>query len=133
MFEVWVTFICTLAHACLWAIMSAIRTRKDVFAFTFTTGCIKILIVTTAVNSSTLTLTGVLVKIMFGGAFVMTVTFTDALLTQNLVWWTLCVGRAFTFAVVKIPNLWFFAKFEPAITITSGLVEKLWKVARFLI
>lgn len=132
MFEIWVAFICTLTFASLWPVISAIGTGKDVFTFTFTTGWIKILIVTTAVNSSALTLTNVIVKIVFGRTFFVTTTFTDAILIQNLVWWTLCVGRAFTFAVVKILNLWFFAKFKPAITVTDCLVEKFWKVACLL-
>lgn len=41
--------------------------------------------------------------------------------------------RAFTFAVVKILDLWFFAKFEPAITVTTCLVEVLWEVACLLL
>lgn len=80
MFKVWVTFIYTLTVACLWAIMSPIGAGKDAFAPTFTTGFIKVMILTTILNSSALTLTSIVVKIMFGGTFFMTATFTNALL-----------------------------------------------------
>ena len=101
MFKVWLTFIYTLTVAHLWAIMSPTGAGKDAFAPAFAIGCIKVLIVSTIVNSSALILTSTVVKIMFGGTFFMTATFTYALLIENLVWWTLCVGRAFTFVSKK--------------------------------
>ena len=114
--------------------MSTIRARKDGFAFAFTTGCIKILIVTiTIINSPALTLASVMIKVMFSRTFFMTPTFTDALFIQNLMWRTLCIRRAFAFTVIEILDLWPFAKLEPAITVTSSLIKELWKVACFFI
>ena len=132
MLIVWITLICTLTIACLWAIMSPTGAGKDAFAPAFTTTHIKVLILTTTVNSSALTLTSIMVKIMFWGTFFMTATFTDALVIENVMWWTLWIRRAFTVAVVKVLDLWFFAKFEPAITVTNCLVKKLWEVACLL-
>jgi len=114
--------------------MSAIGTRKNGFAFAFTAGCIKILIVTTTIiNSSALTLTSIMVKVMFRGTFFMIATFTDALFIQNLMWCTLCVRRAFAFTAIQILDLWPFAKLKPAITVTDSLIKELWKVACFFI
>lgn len=133
MFKVWIAFVCALTSTCHWVIMFAIGARKNAFTFTFTTGHIKILIVTTVVNSSTLTLAGIMVKVMFRRTVFMTWTFTNTLCIQNLVWWTLCIRRTFTFAVIKILDLRFFAKLKPTITVTSSLVKKLWKVAYLFI
>ena len=126
--KVWVTLTSTITFTCLWVVMSATGTRSSAFAFAFTTGCVKILIATTIVDSSAFTLTSVVIKIMFRGALVMTTAFTDALFIQNLVWWTLWFWWAFAFAVIKIFDLWFFAKLEPAVTVANGLIKKLWKV-----
>lgn len=108
--------------------MSATGARNGAFAFAFTIGRIKMLIVTTIVNSSAFTLTSVVIKIMFRRTLVMTTAFTDALFIQNLVWWTLWFWWAFAFAVIKILDLRFFAKLEPTIAVANGLIKKLWKI-----
>lgn len=133
-FKVDITFICAFTFACFRIIISSIGARKNALTFAFTSGHIKVLIFTTIVDSSALTLASIMIKVVFGGAVIFfTLTFTNALLIQNLVWWTFCVWRAFTFAANKILDLWFFAKLEPTITVTNGLVKKFWKVTNLFI